>query len=214
MPDHPENAGSGSLLKKSWFAFRSLLTIPHRLLYRRSSVRPVIDKDIERWMEILQPHSFSQDNITTHLNYLLLKHPEYRNLFYYRLGRESILVHLLGIILKPVDTLFISTDDIGEGLFIQHGFCTIIVAEKIGKNCWINQQVTIGHYVDRGSPVIGDNVRIAAGAKVIGGITIGNNVIVGANAVVVKNVPANCTVVGVPAYIVRRDGVKTNEPLS
>jgi serine O-acetyltransferase len=60
---------------------------------------------------------------------------------------------------------------------------------------------------------LGDNVRIMAGAKVIGNITIGNNSTVGANAVVVKDVPPNCTVVGVPAYIVRRDGVRTHEKL-
>ena len=120
---------------------------------------------------------------------------------------------MLKLLLKPMDTLYISTDSIGEGLFIQHGFCTIIAAEKIGINCWINQQITIGHYLARGSPIIGDNIRVSAGAKVIGRVTIGNNSIVGANAVVVKNVPENCTVVGVPAYIVRRNGIKTKEPL-
>ncbi|MEO0490941.1 MAG: serine acetyltransferase, partial [Cyanobacteria bacterium J06659_2] len=62
-------------------------------------------------------------------------------------------------------------------------------------------------------PWIGDNVRITAGAKVIGGVKIGNNVTVGANAVVVKNVPDDCVVVGVPAYIVRRNGVKVKEEL-
>jgi serine O-acetyltransferase len=61
--------------------------------------------------------------------------------------------------------------------------------------------------------VIGDNVRIGAGAKVLGGITLGDNVSVGANAVVVKDVPPNCVVVGVPAYIVKRDGKRVRESL-
>ncbi|MDR2010191.1 MAG: serine O-acetyltransferase [Bacteroidales bacterium] len=64
-----------------------------------------------------------------------------------------------------------------------------------------------------GKPTIGNNVKIYAGAKLIGGIKVGDNVKIGANAVVVKDVPDNCTVVGVPAYIVRRDGVSIKENL-
>lgn len=60
------------------------------------------------------------------------------------------------------------------------------------------------------APTILDNVSIKAGAKVLGKITIGNNVIIGANAVVVKDVPDNCTVVGVPAYIIKKEGKRVN----
>jgi serine O-acetyltransferase len=112
-----------------------------------------------------------------------------------------------------MDTLYIHTSTIGAGLFIQHGFSTIISAESIGQNCWINQQVTIGYSNVTDRPTIGDNVRITAGAKVFGNITIGNNSIIGANAVVFKDVPPNCTVVGVPAHIVKRDGKRVNQPL-
>jgi serine O-acetyltransferase len=105
------------------------------------------------------------------------------------------------------------TKDIGPGLFIQHGFSTIIAAKSIGENCWINQQVTIGYSNATDCPIIGNNVTINAGAKIIGKVLVGNNTKVGANAVVVKNVPENCTVVGVPAYIVRRNGIKTKEEL-
>lgn len=114
---------------------------------------------------------------------------------------------------SPMSTLLISAEAIGPGLFIQHGFATIIVANKIGKNCWINQQVTIGYSNTNDCPTIGDNVIINAGAKIIGKLTIGDNSKVGANAVVVKNVPPNVTVVGVPAYIVKRDGRRVNESL-
>lgn len=86
-------------------------------------------------------------------------------------------------------------------MFIQHGFATIISAKEIGSDCWINQQVTIGH-TQNGNPVIGNGVRITAGAKVIGPVTVGDNVVVGANAVVVKNVPKNKVVGGVPAKII------------
>lgn len=54
-----------------------------------------------------------------------------------------------------------------------------------------------------GTPVIGDNVKIGTGAKIIGGVTVGNNVFIGANAVVVKDVPDNCVVGGVPAKIIK-----------
>jgi len=109
-------------------------------------------------------------------------------------------------------TLYINTRDVGPGLVLRHGFSTIIAAKKIGKNCTIFQQVTVG-FLGYGSPTIGDNVVITAGAKVLGNIRVGDNSKVGANAVVVKDVPENCTVVGSPAFIVRRNGVKTKEPL-
>jgi serine O-acetyltransferase len=96
-------------------------------------------------------------------------------------------------------------------LFIQHGICTIIAAKTIGENCFINQQVTIGYKDKMNSPTIGNNVVIASGSKVIGGVTIGDNVTIGANAVVVKNVPENCVVVGVPAYIIKRNRVRVKE---
>ena len=54
-------------------------------------------------------------------------------------------------------------------------------------------------------PIIGDNVEICAGARILGPVRIGNNVIIGANAVVVKDVPDNCIVAGVPAHIIKED---------
>lgn len=93
------------------------------------------------------------------------------------------------------------------GLIIQHGFSTIINAKKIGENCHIYQQVTIG-FNGTEQPVIGNNVRICCGAKVIGGVNIGNNVVIGANAVVVKDVPDNVVVAGVPAKIIKKLEIK------
>lgn len=81
-----------------------------------------------------------------------------------------------------------------------------VINEKavIGNNVQIDQYVTIGGRVGAGSPVIGNNVRIGAGAKVLGPITVGENSLIGANAVVIKDVPPNVTVVGIPAKIVRK----------
>jgi serine O-acetyltransferase len=135
---------------------------------------------------------------------------EYRNLFYYRIGFVSYLIKWL---CSPMNTLFLRADEIGKGLFIQHGFATSVGAKKIGDDCWINQLVTVGYTNGTDCPIIEDNVTISVGARVLGKITVGKNSVVGANAVVLKNVPENCTVVGVPAYIVRRNGIKVNEKL-
>ena len=74
----------------------------------------------------------------------------------------------------------------------------------IGKNCIIGQGVTIGGKSGWYEvPVIGDNVHIHAGARIIGPVRIGDNVEIGTNCVVVKDVPSNCVVAGVPARILK-----------
>lgn len=87
---------------------------------------------------------------------------------------------------------------------LPHHLNGIIISHyaKIGKNCTIFQQVTIAQDENNKAAVIGDNVMIGAGAKIIGNVTIGDNVKIGANAVVVKDIPSNCTAVGVPARII------------
>lgn len=168
--------------------------------------RNVVRIDAKRWLDL---YKIPYKN-TVGFIYLLSYYPEFRNLFYYRVGAIH---HFLKITCPKMASLYIVTDSVGEGLFIQHGFATVIAAKSIGKNCWINQQVTIGFTSDTDCPVIKDNVTISAGAKVLGGIEIGSNSTIGANAVVLKNVPENCVVVGIPAYIVKRNGVKVKEPL-
>lgn len=202
-----------SFARKIHLSLSALRLIPHIILMKYHASRGCIEQDIKRWLICLnmdQNTKFSSFYTICSFIKLMTLHPEYRNLFYYRIGWTSKLLHPL---CRPMSTLYIQTRDIGPGLFIQHGFSTIISAEKIGRNCWINQQVTIGFSNDTESPLIGDNVTIYAGAKVIGKVRIGNNSIVGANAVVVKDVPANSTVVGIPACIVRRDGERVKELL-
>lgn len=126
----------------------------------------------------------------------------FRNLFYYRVGPCHRLISWL---LPGYDHLQI-TSPIGcikGGLIIQHGFATIISAKSIGENCKIYQQVTIGYNHRLEAPVLGDNVEVCCGAKVIGGVHIGNNVLVGANSLVINDIPSNCVVVGCPAKIIR-----------
>lgn len=96
---------------------------------------------------------------------------------------------------------------IGSCLFIDHGM-GIVFGEtaEIGDNCTIYHGVTLGGTgKDTGKrhPTLGDNVLIGAGTKVLGPVYIGDNARIGAGSVVLKNLPANCTAVGVPAEVVR-----------
>ncbi|HCF51345.1 MAG TPA: serine O-acetyltransferase [Syntrophomonas sp.] len=104
---------------------------------------------------------------------------------------------------------------IGKGLFIDHGSGVVIgETTEIGDNVTLYQGVTLGGTgKEKGKrhPTIGDNVTISVGAKVLGNIKIGNNVKIGGGSVVLKDVPSNCTVVGVPGRIAVRDGAKVDE---
>lgn len=91
---------------------------------------------------------------------------------------------------------------IDGGLVIHNFSCIFIWSESIGKNCTINQGVTVGNVRGSGLPRIGSNVYLGSGCKVLGNISIGNNVVVAANSLVVSDVPDNATVIGVPARVV------------
>jgi len=99
---------------------------------------------------------------------------------------------------------------IGSGLYIGH-FGGIVVNQNaiIGKNCNISHQVTLGKAnrgQRKGYPVIGDNVYIGPGAKVIGNVHVGNHVAIGANCVVTKDIPDNSVVVGIPGKVISSEG--------
>lgn len=101
---------------------------------------------------------------------------------------------------------------IGKGFFIDHGM-SVVIGETtiIGGNVTLYQGVTLGGTgKERGKrhPTIGNNVVVSTGAKVLGNISIGNNVNIGANAVVIRSVPDDCTVVGVPGRIAKKKGVR------
>jgi serine O-acetyltransferase len=99
--------------------------------------------------------------------------------------------------------------EVGEGLRIDHqGGIVVSGYAKIGRNCVIRNGVTIGlaRVEEPAAPIIGDNVDIGAGAKLLGRITIGDGAKIGANAVVITDIPPGATAVGVPAKVVRRSG--------
>jgi len=103
---------------------------------------------------------------------------------------------------------------IGRRFFIDHGMGVVIGETcEIGNNVTIFQGVTLGGTgKERGKrhPTLHDNVLVASGAKVLGAITIGENGKVGAGSVVLKDVPPNSTVVGIPGTVVVQDGIKVN----
>ncbi|MBU3958764.1 MAG: serine O-acetyltransferase [Candidatus Omnitrophica bacterium] len=106
---------------------------------------------------------------------------------------------------------------IGKGFFIDHGMGVVIGETAIIQdNVLIYQGVTLGGTgLQKGKrhPTIGHNVVIGAGAKILGNITVGDNSYIGANAVVIKDVPANSTIVGVPGRITKQDGNKIDVSL-
>lgn len=104
---------------------------------------------------------------------------------------------------------------IGEGLFIDHGTGVVIgETAEIGDNVTLYQGVTLGGTgKEKGKrhPTVGSNVVVSSGAKVLGSLNIGDNVKIGAGSVVLRDVPDNCTVVGVPGKVVKRDGRRVRD---
>jgi serine O-acetyltransferase len=105
---------------------------------------------------------------------------------------------------------------IGEGLFIDHG-AGVVIGETadIGNDVTLYQGVTLGgtgFATGKRHPTVQDNVTIGSGAKLLGPITIGHGAKIGANSVVVRDVPPNATVVGVPGHPVRVDGRRVEGP--
>ncbi len=189
--------------KKILAMFNYPRTLPVYLCILCSPHKRLIKMDVARWKEIDQ----SKMGFFQTINWYLTYRKEFRNLIQHRLRHPNhslrTMVHFLiaRVLWKPMETLYLYTEDIGGGLYIQHGFSTIVTAKKIGENCRIYQQVTIG-YKGEDSPVLEDNVSVACGAKVLGNVTMHANSLAGAGAVVLKNVPMNAIVGGVPAKII------------
>jgi len=142
----------------------------------------------------------------------------------YRVAHFLYAIHLffLARLLSQVARFFTGIEvhpgaKIGRGLFIDHGMGVVIGETAIiGDDVLLYQGVTLGGTgLEKGKrhPTIGNNVVIGGGAKVLGNITVGDNSYIGANAVVIKDVPPNSTVVGVPGRVTKQDGKKIDVSL-
>lgn len=127
----------------------------------------------------------------------------------------SLIYHVLFKVVQVLTGIELPCEVIvGRNFIIDH-FGGIIISgfARFGDNCRIRNGVVVGlrRVDDRSAPVIGNNVDIGAGAKVLGPIWIGDNVCIGANAVVLRDVPSNSTAVGIPAVVKRRSERRAGE---
>ncbi len=170
------------------------------------NVREYICQDVMRWSSILNyEHA---DAFEAFYN----TRQEFRSVIRYRariaekiFAKPGILNRIIQIHGNSpsawVSNLYLSCQDIGPGLYIEHGFSTIIFAKSIGRNFYVNQNVTIGTGKG-GNPTICDNVRVGANSIIIGDILVPNGVKVGAGAVLNFEVPENSTVVSQRARVI------------
>lgn len=176
------------------------LLLPHLLLYRQSKNKALIDQDLMRWAEA----KHIEENKTRLLLYFLTHSSDFRTIFYFRL--DTFFKHILNLYCRKDSSFIIDiSTTIKGGILTGHPYCTILNADSIGENFYVNHLVTIGA-INGKRPTIGNNVSIYTAAIVIGGITIGDNCSIGAGAVVTKSIPANCVVIGNPARIIKKDG--------
>jgi len=115
-------------------------------------------------------------------------------------------VRLLPSILERLNMLLFGVEissavPIGPGLYIPHPRGMVLMAGRIGANCSFIHACTLGMRETWEFPVLGDAVFVGAGARILGGIRLGDGCAVGANAVVIRDVPAGATAVGVPARV-------------
>ena len=171
-----------------------------------------IEKDIFGWKK--QFKIAGTNNFRAFL-YLMVNFKDFRNLFYFRLKciakhkqetaiKRSLVIcfmFLSEITLKKYSTLLIS-GEIGGGLVLIHAYYSILSPKKLGENCKIWHEVTIG-FRDNIAPIIGDNVQISPGAKIIGDIQIGNNSKIGPNALVIESIPENSVVISAKGTILK-----------
>lgn len=159
-------------------------------------------------------HTKKEDPAARSTLEIILLYPHIKALFFYRIAHffYKLHCHFLAHLFSNFARNWVGIEihpgaQIGRGLLIDHGMGVVIGETAIiGDDCVIYQGVTLGgsgHMAIKRHPTIGNNCMIGSGAKVLGGITLGDNVKVGANTVVLKDIPSNVTVVGIPGKIVR-----------
>jgi len=184
-------------MKALLFGLFKILLIPHLFLYQLSKNKKLINEDIKRWSTAKK---IKGSNVSLLLHFLTHS-PDFRTIFYFR--NRGLLSHFLNLYCRKDSSFKIDVNTkLGGGILTGHPYSTILNANSIGRNFYVNHLVTVGE-INGEKPTIGNNVSVYTGAIIIGGITIGNNSKIGAGAVVVKDVPDNAVVVGNPARIIK-----------
>lgn len=182
-----------------FYFFGQLLFLPHIILFLFSKEREAIGMDICA----LKKNNISLIHQVYYLSKELLTNRYFRTLFYFR--TNGFISKLLRFFYPTYSSFFIDVNTrIGGGLRMAHPYSTIINAERIGANVYVNHLVTVGEKNGK-KPIINDGVELHANCIIIGGITIGKNAIIGAGAVVTKDVPDNAIMVGNPAKMMLKN---------
>lgn len=194
-------------LVRAFFFF--WLYIPHLFCYILSNNKNDIDKDLDVLslkLNVKLAQRFS-------LLYFLHNSSYFRTLFYHRIG--SVMYLLIGWYRPGCRSFLISqTTKIKGGVLFVHPYSSILNADYIGENFSFRNLTTLGsNNGQMNRPIILDNVSLGVAVTIIGKVTIGNNVTIGAGCVVTKSIPDNCVVIGNPARIIKRDGIKVSEQL-
>lgn len=128
--------------------------------------------------------------------------------YFYR-KKIPLLPRFFNILIRIVHNCAVfSETDIGEGTKFGYGGIGVVIHKRaiIGRNCSIGTNVTIGgRSKHKEVPVIGNNVYLATGSKILGPVHVGDGAVIGANAVVLSDIPANSIAVGVPAKVIKNN---------
>lgn len=174
------------------------------------NIRADLDRKVRGYGVRPQDNTFFRKRVTPFLEFGTI------SVVVYRFGRWAygiripVVRQLMIFIYLIVNTICMAItgihihreNEIGPGLIIHNFSAVMVLAQKIGHSCTLNQGVTVGTVRGMGRPIVGNNVYLGAGCKVMGAVTIGDNVVVSANSLVVGDVPSDCTVMGVPARII------------
>lgn len=163
---------------------------------------------------------FDRDPAVRSVLEIIFCYPGFHAMLFYRVAHALWVrrFYFLGRFISHLGRFFTGIEihpgaKIGRGFFIDHGMGVVIgETAEIGDNCTLYHGVTLGGTSwakEKRHPTLGDNVVIGSGAKILGPFTVGANSKVGSNSVVVKEVPPNSTVVGVPGRVVVADGRKS-----
>lgn len=191
-------------MKEILTVFSYLRAFPAILAFVMSPSKDCIKQDIDNNLLTV----YGGESYIYKFVYLMTWKKVFRNIFYYRIGRQNKLVsHMLGLFMPKLESCEIS-GEIGAGLAIWHGYNTIISCEKIGNNFSVWQGVTIGNNpkgeLKVAKPIIGNNCSVYTNAIVAGKVVIGDNCRIGAGCVCMQSLKKDSLLVGSKSRVIEK----------